>query len=163
MLCDEPTSALDVSVQAAILNLLVDLQRDEGVSYIFISHDLAVVRYVADRIAVMYLGQLVDVGPAAAVFSRAAPPVHRGAALGDPDARSRRQARASSSHGPIPSPIDPPTGCRFHTRCPRFLGEVCETQEPPWQEDSGGHRYRCHIAPAELAEAQAETAATTDR
>ena len=146
MLCDEPTSALDVSVQAAILNLLVDLQRDEGVSYIFISHDLAVIRYVADTIGVMYLGQLVDVGPAAAVFSLPHHPYTEALLSAIPtldlDARPRIKLT-----GPIPSPIDPPTGCRFHTRCPRFLGDVCETQEPPWQEDSGGHRYRCHIAP----------------
>jgi peptide/nickel transport system ATP-binding protein len=143
-----------VSVQAAILNLLVDLQRRQGVSYVFISHDLAVVRYVADSIGVMYLAQLVDVGPADAVF---APPHHpyteallSSIPMLDPDDRRPR----IRLRGTLPSPAEPPTGCRFHTRCPRFLGEVCVEQEPPWQQDGGRHRYRCHIPPAELQELQ---------
>ena len=153
VLCDEPTSALDVSVQAAILNLLVDLQAREGVSYVFISHDLAVVRYVADRIAVMYLGQIVDVGPAQAVFE---PPHHPYteallSAIPTLDAAARPRIRL---HGPIPSPSDPPSGCRFHTRCPRAIEGLCAEVEPPWQEDGEGHRYRCHIAPPQLARAQ---------
>src|SRR5919206_153153 len=153
VLCDEPTSALDVSVQAAILNLLVDLQAREGVSYVFISHDLAVVRYVADRIAVMYLGQIVDVGPAQAVFE---PPHHPYteallSAIPTLDAAARPRIRL---HGPIPSPSDPPSGCRFHTRCPRAIEGLCAEVAPPWQQDGEGHRYRCHIPPPELARAQ---------
>jgi peptide/nickel transport system ATP-binding protein len=154
VLCDEPTSALDVSVQAAILNLLVDLQRRQGVSYIFISHDLAVVRYVADTIGVMYLGKLVDVGPAEQVF---APPHHPYteallSAIPSFDAEEARPRIKLS--GVLPSASDVPSGCPFHTRCPRVLGEVCRTQDPPWQEDADGHRYRCHIPADELAELQ---------
>jgi peptide/nickel transport system ATP-binding protein len=158
VLCDEPTSALDVSVQAAILNLLVDLQRREGVSYVFISHDLAVVRYVADRIAVMYLGQIVDVGPSEAVFSAPHHPYTEALLSAIPTLDIEAKARIKL-RGTLPSPSDPPSGCRFHTRCPRYLGDVCKTEEPPWQESTGGQRYRCHIAPEELGRMQREDAA----
>jgi peptide/nickel transport system ATP-binding protein len=155
VLCDEPTSALDVSVQAAILNLLVDLQASAGVSYIFISHDLAVVRYVADRIAVMYLGQLVDVGPAAEVFSTPHHPYTEALVSAIPSLEPAPRERIRL-HGSLPSAATPPSGCRFHTRCPRNLGAVCEQQEPPWQAAGDGHRYRCHISPDELRAVQRE-------
>jgi peptide/nickel transport system ATP-binding protein len=154
VLCDEPTSALDVSVQAAILNLLVDLQRRQGVSYVFISHDLAVVRYVSDSIGVMYLGKLVDVGSAEQVFASPHHPYTEALLSAIPtfdDEDSRPRIKLS---GVLPSATDVPTGCPFHTRCPRVLGEICRTEAPPWQEDGARHRYRCHIPPAELTELQ---------
>ena len=142
IICDEPTSALDVSVQAAILNLLADLQRERQVSYIFISHDLGVVRYISDRIAVLYLGRIMELGPAEAVFSGPHHPYTEAllSAVATPGGRSGRIRLA----GEIPSPLNPPRGCAFHTRCPRKLGAVCETTEPAL-ETIGDHAIRCHI------------------
>jgi peptide/nickel transport system ATP-binding protein len=154
VLCDEPVSALDVSVQAAILNLLVDLQVEQRVSYVFISHDLALVRYLADRIGVMYLGWLVDVGSAEAVFEPPHHPYTEALASAIPTLDLDAPRPRIKLEGSLPSPASPPSGCRFHTRCPRFLGDVCRTVEPPWQRDGDGHVYRCHIPPDELREAQ---------
>jgi peptide/nickel transport system ATP-binding protein len=153
VLCDEPTSALDVSVQAAILNLLVDLQAQEGVSYVFISHDLAVVRYVADRIAVMYLGEIVDIGPAERVFEPPHHPYTEALLSAIPTLAAGARPRIRL-HGPIPSPADPPSGGRSHTRGPRVIAGLCAEVAPPWQDGGDGHRYRCHIAPDDLARAQ---------
>ncbi|MGH3042659.1 MAG: dipeptide ABC transporter ATP-binding protein [Gaiellaceae bacterium] len=153
VLCDEPVSALDVSVQAAILNLLVDLQKT-GVSYIFISHDLSVVRYLADRIGVMYLGWLVDVGPAEAVFNPPHHPYTEALLSAIPTLDLDASRARIKLHGVLPSPANPPSGCRFHTRCHRYLGDICRDQEPPWQRDGDGHDYRCHIPPADLRKLQ---------
>jgi peptide/nickel transport system ATP-binding protein len=150
VLADEPVSALDVSVQAAVLNLLMEIQRERGTTMIFIAHDLSVVRFFCDMIAVMYLGQIVEIGPAEAIY---APPYHpytesllAAVPVPDPGAEQSR----IRLEGTIPSPINPPSGCRFHTRCPRRAllpdgGKVCEAQAPPWREAGLGHSIHCHI------------------
>jgi peptide/nickel transport system ATP-binding protein len=154
VICDEPISSLDVSVQASLMNLLAELQAVQGTSYLFISHDLAAVRHLADAVAVVYLGQIWETGPAAEVF---APPYHpyteallSAIPVPDPDA-----VRAHILlEGSVPSAVNVPTGCRFHTRCPRKLGDICEQETPPWQDGARGHRIRCHRPLAELAELQ---------
>jgi len=169
VLCDEPASALDVSVQAAILNLLVDIQERQGASYIFISHDLTVVRYLADDIGVMYLGRLVEVGPAERVF---APPFHpytemlfaaiptldfdRPPAATDVTAPppvgevQRMPQQAADGPQPVVGEVLAPGGCPFRLRCPRLLGPQC-AEEPPWRETADGHRFLCWIPAETLA------------
>jgi peptide/nickel transport system ATP-binding protein len=150
VVADEPVSSLDVSVQAAIINLLSELQAERNESLIFISHDLAVVRYLADHVAVMYLGKVVELGPVGAVF---APPYHPYteallSAVPEPDP-SRRPARIILE-GTLPSASDVPTGCPFASRCPRKVGPVCDDTPPPMQHGGGGHRIACHIPLGDL-------------
>jgi peptide/nickel transport system ATP-binding protein len=150
VVCDEPTSALDVSVQAAILNLLAELQTTHRVSYLFISHDLATVRYLSDRIAVLYLGRLMEIGPAERVFSGPHHP-YTAALLSADLGQGARTGPGARLAGEIPSAIHAPSGCVFHTRCPRKLGAVCEQQEPPLRPGAEpGHEIRCHIPAADL-------------
>ena len=158
VVCDEPTSALDVSVQAAILNLLYELQRKEGVAYLFISHDLGVVRYLSDRICVLYLGRVMELGDAQAVFSAPHHPYTEALLSAVPTLDDTDTDRIRLE-GEIPSPADPPSGCVFHTRCPRKIGEICETTEPPLAEAEPGHAMRCHIPLEDLRRMQAEPAA----
>jgi peptide/nickel transport system ATP-binding protein len=145
VVCDEPTSALDVSVQAAILNLLADLQAKEQVTYLFISHDLGVVRYLSDRIAVLYLGRVLELGPAEQVFGGPHHPYTEALLSAVPSLDGQRSDRIKLA-GEIPSAANPPSGCVFHTRCPRRLSTgVCETVEPPLAEVEPGHQISCHI------------------
>jgi peptide/nickel transport system ATP-binding protein len=153
VICDEPTSALDVSVQAAILNLLTDLQHREDVAYLFISHDLGVVRYLADRIVVLYLGRVMEVGPAGQVFATPHHPYTEALLSAVPTLDDTERLRIRLE-GEIPSAADPPSGCPFHTRCPRKIGEICETTEPELHEEEAGHGIRCHIPLAELRRLQ---------
>ena len=158
VVCDEPTSALDVSVQAAILNLLVDLQRNENVAYLFISHDLGVVRYLSDRIAVLYLGRIMELGPAATVFSSPHHPYTEAlvSSLPSIDGEATHRVRLE---GEVPSVANPPSGCVLHTRCPRRAGsgveELCDTVEPDLVEAEPDHFLRCHLSIDQLRRIQA--------
>ncbi|UCC65406.1 MAG: ABC transporter ATP-binding protein [Anaerolineae bacterium] len=155
VLCDEPVSALDVSVQAAVLNLLMEIQREHGTTMMFIAHDLSVVRFFSDYVAVMYLGHVVEIGPAEAIY---APPYHPYteallSAVPVPDPKAEQ--KHIRLMGTVPSALNPPAGCVFHTRCPRrdMLpdgGKICETEVPPWQHNTKEHRIFCHIPMEDL-------------
>ena len=145
IICDEPVSALDLSVQAQVLNLLNDLQQQLQISYIFISHDLSVVRHVADRVAVMYLGRIVETGPTEAVYDRANHPYTAALMSAAPKLDAAQRGNRILLKGEVPSPINPPSGCRFRTRCWKAT-EVCATQAPPVAVDPqvSDHSAECH-------------------
>jgi oligopeptide transport system ATP-binding protein len=145
IIADEPVSALDVSIQAQIINLLEDLQNEFALTYVFVAHDLGVVRHVSDRIAVMYLGKIVEIGPAEEVYSRPIHPytVSLLSAVPIPDPRENAAREQVVLEGDVPSPANPPRACRFHTRCPRAT-EVCSEIEPPLVDYGGGHYAACH-------------------
>jgi peptide/nickel transport system ATP-binding protein len=146
IVADEPVSALDVSIQSQVLNLMKGLQADLGLTYIVISHDLSVVRYLADRIGVMYLGKLVEIGPSAALYASPAHPYTAGLleAIPVPDPARERAKESAVIRGELPSALNPPTGCRFRTRCPKAQ-DLCATEEPPLRPFGTGHLAACHF------------------
>ncbi|MNN62975.1 Oligopeptide transport ATP-binding protein OppD [compost metagenome] len=143
LVCDEPVAALDVSIQAQVINLFMDLREQHGFTYLFISHDLGVVKHISDRVAIMYLGKIVEISTSAEIFARANHPYTQALMAEVPDV-ARRGRKFTPIKGEIPSPLNPPPGCTFNPRCPHAMPR-CREQAPALKEISAGHWSACHL------------------
>ena len=155
IVCDEPIAALDVSIQAQVVNLLEELQDQLGLTYLFISHDLSMVRHIADRVAVMYLGKIVEIGPAAEIYANPRHPYTQAllSAVPEPDPSIQGKRERIVLKGDVPSPAKPPKGCNFCTRCPKVM-ELCLTEKPDTREVAPGHFVACHLLNSEQTPGQ---------
>jgi peptide/nickel transport system ATP-binding protein/oligopeptide transport system ATP-binding protein len=144
IVCDEPVSALDVSIQSQVLNTLKDLQEREKLTYLFITHDLSVVKFISDRVVIMYLGKVMEIAPTSAVFDNPLHPYAKALLSSIPMPDPTRKTEQVLLEGDIPSPVNPPPGCRFHTRCPHAM-EICSRSEPPMMDEGGGHGAACFL------------------